>query len=60
MIFSKLDKILLKNTQMFLQIVLLPLLDHKEAIDTLGFLKLEDLLAFGHWSIDKHTPDFII
>ena len=45
---------------MFLQIVLLPLLDHKEAIDTLGFLKLEDLLAFGHWSIDKHTPDFII
>ena len=60
MIFSKLDKILLKNTQMYLQIVLLPLLDHKEAIDTLGFLKLEDLLAFGHWSIDKHTPDFII
>ena len=47
-------------TQIFFYLDLLPLLDHKEAIDTLGFLKLEDLLAFGHWSIDKHTPDFII
>ena len=40
------------------QLALLPLLGHKKAIGTLGYpiaSKLEDYLAFGHSSVDKHT-----
>ena len=40
------------------QLPLLPPLGHKKAIGTLGYpiaSKLEDYLAFGHSSVDKHT-----
>ena len=43
---------------MFFQLALLPLLDHKEAIDTLGYpitQKLEDYLALEHSSVDRQT-----
>ena len=39
-------------------VALLPPLGHKKAIGTLGYpiaSKLEDYLAFGHSSVDKHT-----
>ena len=52
---------------MFLQLALLPMLGHKEAIGTLGYpiaSKLGDQLGLEHSSVDrqtdKHTPDFII
>ena len=43
---------------MLLQLVLLPLLGHKEAMRTLGYpiaLKLEDQLGFEHSSVDRQT-----
>ena len=43
---------------MFLQLTLLPLLGHKEAIGTLGYpiaSKLEDELGLGHCSVDRQT-----
>ena len=43
---------------MFLQLVLLPPLGHKEAIGTLGYAiasKLEDKLALEHCSVGRGT-----
>ena len=52
--------------QMFLQLDLLPPLDHKEAIGTLGYpwvphsFKTGGLVTFVHLSVRKQTPAFII